>query len=144
MQGLSRPACGHSKDGRDDLKQVLLSLGMSSDGLPLRMGLRDGHTRDSTETPVAIEECVALGLDGVHGIVLYSFTLSRSEYVFGCPWGRLSGSGGQGNRSTSCTRLTRILVYRNISEPPSYRCVVTEILRGQPCCGQAEHGCLYL
>jgi hypothetical protein len=33
------------------------------------MGLRDGNTSDSTETPVAIEECVALGLDGVHGIV---------------------------------------------------------------------------
>ena len=64
-----RPAYGHSKDGRDDLKQVLLSLGVSSDGLPLRMGVRDGNTSDSTETPVAIEECVALGLDGVRGLV---------------------------------------------------------------------------
>jgi transposase len=64
-----RPADGHSKDGRDDLKQVLLSLGVSSDGLPLRMGVRDGNTNDSTETRVAIEECLALGLDGVRGIV---------------------------------------------------------------------------
>src|SRR5215468_11258686 len=64
-----RPAYGHSKDGRDDLKQVLLSLGVSSEGLPLRMGPRDGNTSDSTETPVAIEECLALGLDGVRGIV---------------------------------------------------------------------------
>jgi transposase len=64
-----RPAYGHSKDGRDDLKQVLLSLGVSSDGLPLRVGMRDGNTSDSTETPVAIEECLALGLDGVRGIV---------------------------------------------------------------------------
>ena len=64
-----RPAYGHSKDGHDDLKQVLLSLGVSSEGLPLRMGLRDGNTSDSTETPVAIEECLALGLNGVHGIV---------------------------------------------------------------------------
>src|SRR5919201_1223005 len=64
-----QPAYGHSKDGRDDLKQVLLSLGVSSEGLPLRMGLRDGNTSDSTETPVAIEECVALGLDGVRGMV---------------------------------------------------------------------------
>jgi transposase len=64
-----RPAYGHSKDGHADLKQVLLSLGVSSDGLPLRMGLRDGNTSDSTETPVAIEECLALGLDGVRGIV---------------------------------------------------------------------------
>jgi transposase len=64
-----RPAYGHSKDGRDDLQQVLLSLGVSSDGLPLRMGVRDGNTSDSTETPVAIAECVALGLDGVRGIV---------------------------------------------------------------------------
>ena len=45
-----RPAYGHSKDGRDDLKQVLLSLGVSSDGLPLRLGVRDGSTSDSTET----------------------------------------------------------------------------------------------
>jgi transposase len=64
-----RPAYGHSKDGHDDLKQVLLSLGVSSEGLPLRMGVRDGNTNDSTETPVAIEECLALGLDGVRGIV---------------------------------------------------------------------------
>ena len=33
------------------------------------MGLRDGNTSDSRETPVAIEECVALGLDGVRGMV---------------------------------------------------------------------------
>jgi transposase len=64
-----RPAYGHSKDGHDDLKQVLLSLGVSNEGLPLRMGLRDGNTSDSTETPVAIEECLALGLEGVRGIV---------------------------------------------------------------------------
>jgi transposase len=64
-----RPAYGHSKDGHDDLKQVLLSLGVSSEGLPLRMGVRDGNTSDSTETPVALEECLALGLDGVRGIV---------------------------------------------------------------------------
>src|SRR5215831_2944985 len=64
-----RPAYGQSKDGRDDLTQGLLSLGVSSDGLPLRMGVRDGHTSDSTETQVAIEEYVALGRDGVRGIV---------------------------------------------------------------------------
>jgi transposase len=69
IPGAPRPTYGHSKDGRDDLKQVLLSLGVSSDGLPLRVGLRDGNTSDSTETPVAIEECLALGLDGVRGIV---------------------------------------------------------------------------
>jgi transposase len=71
VQGLvpPRPAYGHSKDGRDDLKQVLLSLGVSSDGLPLRLGVRDGNTSDSTETPVAIEECLALGLEGGRGIV---------------------------------------------------------------------------
>ena len=67
--GPPRPAYGHSKDGHDDLKQGLLSLGVSRDGLPLRLGVRDGNTRDSTETPVAIEECGALGLDGVRGIV---------------------------------------------------------------------------
>jgi len=50
-----RPAYGHSKDGRDDLKQVLLSLGVSGDGgIPLRLGVRDGNRSDSVETPVAI------------------------------------------------------------------------------------------
>jgi len=68
-----RPAYGHNKDGHDDLKQVLLSLGVSSDGgLPVRLGVRDGNTSDSTETPIAIEECLALGLEGVRGIVAES------------------------------------------------------------------------
>src|SRR5215217_8160117 len=76
--GAPRPAYGHSKDGRDDLKQVLLSLGVSGDGgLPLRMGLRDGNRSDSVETPLAIEECLALGLDGVRGIVADSKAYSR-------------------------------------------------------------------
>ena len=51
---------------------MLLSLGVSSDGLPLRRGVRDGHTSDSTETPVAIDECRARGLDGVRGSVAAS------------------------------------------------------------------------
>jgi transposase len=72
------PAYGHSKDGRDDLKQGLLSLGVSGDGgLPLRVGLRDGNRSDSVETPLAIEECLALGLDGVRGIVADSKAYSR-------------------------------------------------------------------
>ena len=76
--GAPRPAYGHSKDGRGDLKQVLLSLRVSGDGgLPLRLGLRDGNTSDSVETPVAIEECLALGLQGVHGIVADSKAYSR-------------------------------------------------------------------
>lgn len=65
-----RPAHGYNKDGHPELKQVLLSLGVRGDGgLPLRLGLRDGNTSDSTETPLAIEECLALGLPGVRGLV---------------------------------------------------------------------------
>src|SRR5262247_2057672 len=72
------PAYGHSKDGRDDLKQVLLSLVVSGDGgIPLRLGLRDGNRSDSVETPVAIEECLALGLEGMRGIVADSQAYSR-------------------------------------------------------------------
>jgi hypothetical protein len=67
--GAPRPAYGQSQDGHDALKQVLLRLGVSRDGLPLRMGARDGQTRDSPETPVALEEGVARGLDGVRGMV---------------------------------------------------------------------------
>src|SRR6516164_3623482 len=41
------PAYGPSKDGREDLKQVLLSLGVSGDGgIPLRLGVR-GIVADS-------------------------------------------------------------------------------------------------
>src|SRR5712691_7356049 len=73
-----RPAYGHSKDGHDDLKQVLLSLGVSGDGgIPLRVGMRDGNCSDSVETSVAIEECLALGLEGVRGIVADSKAYSR-------------------------------------------------------------------
>src|SRR5262247_1588611 len=72
------PAYGHSKDGRDDLQQVLLSLGVSGDGgIPLRLGMRDGNRSDSVETPIAIEECLALGLEGVRGIVADSKAYSR-------------------------------------------------------------------
>jgi transposase len=73
-----RPAYGHSKDGRGELKQVLLSLGGSGDGgLPLRMGLHDGNTSDSIEVPRAIEASLALGLDGVKGIVADSKAYSQ-------------------------------------------------------------------
>ena len=76
--GAPRPAYGHSKDGRDDLKQVLLSLGGSGDGgVPVRLGMRDGNRSDSVETPVAIEECLALGCEGVRGIVAASKAYSR-------------------------------------------------------------------
>src|SRR5256712_3349476 len=76
--GTPRPAYGHSKDGRADLKQVLLSLGVSGDGgVPLRMGVRDGNTSDSVEAPVAIAECLALGLEGGRGIVADSKAYSR-------------------------------------------------------------------
>ncbi len=76
--GGPRPTYGHSKDKRPDLKQVVLSLGVSGDGgIPLRLGIRDGNTNDSTETPVALEECVALGLDGMVGIVADSKAYSQ-------------------------------------------------------------------
>ena len=63
------PTYGHSTDGRDDLTQVRLSLGGSGDGgRPLRVGLRDGNRSASIDMPLAIEEYLALGLDGVRGI----------------------------------------------------------------------------
>src|SRR5215813_6702608 len=73
-----RPARGYNKDGHPELKQVVLRLGVSGDGgLPLRLGLRDGNTSDSTETPVTIEECLALGLQGVLGMVADSKAYSQ-------------------------------------------------------------------
>ena len=68
--GAPRPAYGHSKDGRDDRKQVLLRLGGSGDGgVPVRLGMRDGNRSDRVETPGAIAECLALGCEGVRGMV---------------------------------------------------------------------------
>jgi hypothetical protein len=64
-----RPASGHSQAGQEALKQGLLSLGVSREGLPLRLGVRHGHTSDRTEPAVALEACVALGLAGGRGIV---------------------------------------------------------------------------
>jgi hypothetical protein len=84
-----RPAYGPSQDGHADLKPVRLSLGVSREGLPLRLGLRDGHTSDSTEPPGAIAECLALGLDGVRGIVA-----DRQAYGKGTlGWGLEQGVG---------------------------------------------------
>lgn len=57
---------------------MLLRLSVSDDGgVPLRLGMRDGNTSDRSETPVAIEECLALDLHGVHGIVGDSKAYSR-------------------------------------------------------------------
>ena len=65
-----RPTYGYSKDARGDLKQVLLSLGVSGDGgLPLRMALHDGNTSDNVDVPRAIEQSMALTLDGLKGLV---------------------------------------------------------------------------
>src|SRR5499433_2443329 len=73
MPGAPRPAYGHSKDGRDDLKQVLLSLGVSGDGgIPLRLGVRDGNRSDSVGRPLAIGECTAPGSAGSRVIVAAS------------------------------------------------------------------------
>jgi hypothetical protein len=54
------------------------ALGVSgAGGLPLRLGLRAGTTSDSVETPGASEACLALGLEGVHGIVADRKAASR-------------------------------------------------------------------
>jgi transposase len=41
------------------------------------MDIRDGNTSDSVETPRAIAECLALGLEGIQGIVADSKAYSR-------------------------------------------------------------------
>jgi hypothetical protein len=69
-RGAPRPAYGHRQDGRAALTQVRLRLGVSGDGgLPLRGGLRAGNPSERIDTPLAMEECLALGLAGGRGIV---------------------------------------------------------------------------
>jgi hypothetical protein len=73
-----------------------------------------------------------------------AFSMSRLEYVGGLPRTRLASSGGRGSRSTRRTRLTSRLICRRISVLPWCRCVITEILRGQPCPAWPKHGCLFM
>jgi hypothetical protein len=50
--GAPRPTYGHSQDGRDALQQGRRSWGVSgAGGVPLRVGLRDGHRSDRVEPP---------------------------------------------------------------------------------------------
>jgi hypothetical protein len=63
-----RPAAGHRQEGRAARTQGLLRLGGSREGLPLRLGVRGGHTRDRPEPPGALDGCLALGRGGLHGI----------------------------------------------------------------------------
>jgi hypothetical protein len=73
-----RLAYGHSTDGRNDLTQVLLRLGVRGDGgLPLRVGVRDGNRSERVDTPVAIEAGLALGLEGGRGLVADSTAEGR-------------------------------------------------------------------
>ena len=72
-----RPTHGYSKDGRPDLKQVVLSLGVSGDGgLPLRWASVTARPV-IVRPPIALEECLALGLEGVIGIVADSKASSQ-------------------------------------------------------------------
>ena len=76
--GVPWPAHRHSTDGRDDRAQVLRSLSVSGDGgIPLRVGLRDGNRSESVASPLAIVQCLAMGFEGVRGIVMESKAYSR-------------------------------------------------------------------
>ncbi|MFN2506526.1 MAG: IS1634 family transposase, partial [Acidimicrobiales bacterium] len=56
-----RPARGHSKDGRGDLKQLVEILTVSSDGaVPLTYRLADGNTEDSTTHVATWDTCRAI------------------------------------------------------------------------------------
>jgi hypothetical protein len=67
------PASGQSQDGHDDRNQGRLRLGVRGEGgLPLRVGLRDGHCRERVDTPLALAACLAWGVAGVRGRVAAS------------------------------------------------------------------------
>jgi hypothetical protein len=58
-----------------------LRLGGSGDGgLPLRLGLHAGNTSESLAGPRAIEASLALGLDGVKGMVAGSTAYSQRTF----------------------------------------------------------------
>ena len=53
------PAYGHSKDRRDDLKQIIFSVAVDSHGLPLLGSVKDGNASDKVSNLEMIEEILA-------------------------------------------------------------------------------------
>src|SRR5512134_3772830 len=73
----ANPLCNTPRSPSLTRSAASARVGWRAGGIPLRLGLRDGNRSDSVETPVAIEECLALGLEGVRGIVADSKAYSR-------------------------------------------------------------------
>ena len=68
--GAPRPASGPRPDGRDDRTPVRRRRGVRGEGgLPGRVGLRAGHRRARGAPPGARAACLAVGVEGVRGLV---------------------------------------------------------------------------
>lgn len=63
------PAFGKSKDHRPDLKQLLFSLSVSNEGIPLFGRVADGNTSDVTEFRLHLEK-LAMMLEDLRDIIL--------------------------------------------------------------------------
>jgi hypothetical protein len=88
---------------------------------PCDWASRDGKTSESTETPVAIEECLALGLPGVRGIVADSKAYSQRT------WGRCLEK-----KSGLVTRVPRTCVIRQELEAWGHQQARLPVLLEQP------------
>ena len=65
-----RPAYGHSKDHRPDLKQVVLTLFVNGQGVPLFGGVASGNQSDKTLNAEMIEHLLAaFGPDQLHDLI---------------------------------------------------------------------------
>jgi len=56
----ANPAYGHSKDHRNDLKQLIIAIAIDQNGLPVSGGLKSGNASDKVSNLEAIEEILAI------------------------------------------------------------------------------------
>ena len=67
----AKPAYGHSKDHRDDLKQITIALAVDRHGLPLLGSVKDGNASDKVSNLETIEEILAFFPPEVREAMVY-------------------------------------------------------------------------
>ena len=67
----AKPAYGHSKDHRDDLKQITIALAVDRYGIPLLGSVKDGNASDKVSNFETLEEILAFFPPEVRGSMVY-------------------------------------------------------------------------
>ncbi|MHB8370863.1 MAG: IS1634 family transposase [Leptospirales bacterium] len=67
----ANPAYGHSKDHRNDLKQLILAIAIDQYGMPVTGGLKDGNASDKVSNLETIEEILTLFPEELRKFMVY-------------------------------------------------------------------------